>query len=95
MYLRKDYGPVVEVIASWENRPDFFLEETIQPDGGLDHLLDSPRRAFQQIFGGCRRGWAISEADWKNHVFSQKCVVAEICAWASRDRGYLDILREI
>ena len=95
MYRRMGYAPVLEVIADWEKRPNFFPEEIIQPDGALDHLLDSPRRAFQQIFGGCRRGPGISEAEWRNHVFSQKCVVAEICAWACRDRGYLDILGEI
>ena len=95
MYRRLGYGPVLEVIANWDNRPNFFPEEIIQPDGALDHLLNSPRRAFQQLFGHCRRGRETSEAEWRNHVFSQKCVVAEICAWACRDRGYLQILREI
>ena len=95
MYQRMGYGPVLEVIANWENRPNFFPEAVVQPDGALDSLLNSPRRSFQQIFGGCRRGGATSEAEWRNHVFSQKCVVAEICAWASPGRDYLDILREI
>ena len=95
MYQRMGYGPVLEVIANWENRPNFFAEEIIQPDGALAPLLNSPRRAFQQIFGDCRRGRGVSEAEWRNHVFSQKCVLAEICAWASPGRDYLHILREI
>ena len=95
MYRRMGYGPTLEVIANWEKRPNFFPEEIIQPDGALDPLLNSPRRAFQQIFGGCRRGRGISEAEWRNHVFSQKCVLAEICAWVSPGRHYVDILREI
>ena len=50
MYQRMGYGPVLEVIANWENRPNFFPEEIIKPDGALDPLLNSPRQAFQQIY---------------------------------------------
>ena len=69
-----------------------FLQELIHPDNTLDHLLDKPREAFHQIFGGCRRNPEISEEEWRNHVFSQKSVIAELCAWTSSSREYLDIL---
>ena len=94
VYQRMNYGPVLEIIAHWEERPTF-TEDLVQPDDTLDHLLDSPREAFQHLFPTTTRSPGISEAEWRNHVFSQKCVVAELCAWTSPERGYLEILGEI
>ena len=93
MYHRMGYGPVLEIIANWDNKPTF-TKETIHPDSSLDHLLDSPRQAFKEMFGDCRRRPGTSEVEWRNHVFSQKCVIAEICAWTSQ-HSYLDILAQI
>ena len=27
------------------------------------------------------------EIEWKNHIFCQKCVIAELCAWAAGGNG--------
>ena len=93
-YQRMNYGPVLEIIAQWDERPTF-TEDLVQPDDTLDHLLDSPREAFQHLFPTTSRSPGVSEAEWRNHVFSQKCVVAELCAWTSPEREYLEILGEI
>ena len=93
MYKRKGYSPVLEVIAHWNQRPTF-TNDTVHPDGRLDYLLDSPRRAFHHIFPATRRSAGVSEIDWRNHIFCQKCVIAELCAWTSQT-PYLVILGQI
>ena len=94
MYWRKGYGPVLEIIAHWDKKPRF-IEEAVEPDSSLDYLLDSPREAFLHIFSDNKQPRDISEAEWKNHIFCQKCVIAELCAWTNPQRGYLDILEEL
>ena len=89
-----NYGPVLEIIADWDERPSF-TEDIVQPDGSLDYLLDSPRRAFQHIFPPTTTTPGISQAQWRNHIFSQKCVIAELCAWTSPQKRYLEILGQI
>ena len=92
MYERKGYGPVLEIIAHWDQEPTF-TEDEVFPDGELDRLLDSPREAHQHIFPASERTPESSVAKWKNHIFCQKCVIAELCAWSSKTgEGFLDIL---
>ena len=93
---RMNYGPVLERLAHWDHGTGAtFLEETVQPDNTLDQLLDHPREAFQEIFGDCSRKPWMSEEVWRGHVFSQKSVIAELCAWSNRERGFLDILADL
>eukprot|EP00092_Neocalanus_flemingeri_P062627 GFUD01075580.1.p1 GENE.GFUD01075580.1~~GFUD01075580.1.p1 ORF type:complete len:368 (+),score=78.46 GFUD01075580.1:58-1161(+) len=85
LYQRMGYGAVMEVIANWNERqgePEF-QEDLIQPSSALDQCLDNPRRAFMAVFENTRRSENISIDEWKNHVFSQKSVIAELCAWAT------------
>ena len=96
LYWRLDCGPVLERLATWDpNTGPTFIQEVIKPDNTLDHLLYKPGEAFQQIFGDCLKNPEISQGEWRNHVFSQKSVIAELCAWTSSSRGYLDILAEL
>ena len=96
VYWRLDYGPVLERLAHWDHSTGAtFLQEIVEPDNSLDHLLERPREAFQEIFGDCRRNPEVSETEWRTHVFSQKSVIAELCAWTSSSRGILEILGEI
>ena len=91
------YGPVMEVLANWHEDPEqIILKEIVQPDNKLLDLLDSPREAFEQIFGECQRppDLTISDLDWKNHVFCQKTVIAELSAWTS-PANYIKILDEL
>ena len=97
LYWRMESGPVLEVVANWHEDPDKIIEkEIVQPDHKLDHLLDKPGEAFRQIFGGCQRpsDRSISELDWRNHVFCQKTVIAELCTWTC-PANYTKILFEI
>ena len=87
---------LTEVLANFNEDPDKIIEkEVVQPDSRLDHLLDSPREAFEEIFGDCERPAesSISDPDWRNHVFCQKTVIAELCAWQCPAR-YINILLE-
>ena len=96
VYWRLDYGPVLERLAHWDHSTGAtFLEEIVEPDNSLDHLLERPREAFQEIFGDCRRNPEVSETEWRTHVFSQKSVIAELCAWTSSSKGILEILGDI
>ena len=96
LYWRMNYGPVREKLAHWDpGTGATFIEEIVEPDNSLDTLLDSPREAFQEIFGDSRRSKEMSEIKWRTHVFSQKSVIAELCAWSNPSRGILEILWDI
>ena len=96
LYWRMNYGPVLEKLAHWDpGTGATFLEEIVEPDNSLDTLLDSPREAFQEIFGDCVRNPEVSKSEWRIHVFSQKSVIAELCAWSNPGRGILEILSDI
>ena len=91
-----NYGPVLERLAHWDHGTGAtFPEEIVEPDNSLDQVLDNPREAFQEIFGDCRRNPEVSLTEWRNHIFNQKSVIAELCAWTSPSKGILEILREI
>ena len=73
------------------------LKEVVEPDSTLDYFLDNPREAFERIFGDSKnkRKPEYSEEEWRTHIFSQKSVIAKLCAWANSSRGFLDILAEL
>ena len=97
LYWRLNCGPVLERLAHWDpvTTRATFLEEVVEPNNTLDQLLDNPLDAFQQIFCDCRRRPEIAEEEWRGHVFSQKSVIAELCAWNNRDDGFLNILGQL
>ena len=44
--------------------------------------------AFKKIFGPSLNNTKnYPEIEWKNHIFCQKCVIAELCAWAAAAGG--------
>ena len=93
LYSRLNCGPVLERLAHWDPTTGAtILEEVVQPCNALQHLLDSPGKAFEEIFAGCLRSPEMSEVQWRSHVFSQKSVIAELCAWNNSGPGFLDIL---
>lgn len=96
LYSRLNLGPVLERLTHWDPTTGFTnVEEVVQPDNTLEHLLKSPKKAFNEIFGASKRKSKYSEEEWRTHVFSQKSVVAEQFLWTNPSRGYLNILREI
>ena len=104
VYSRLNCGSVLEEIPQWDpNAAEdkrSFPEELVEPDDKLDKLLDSPRDAFEKFFGDEEKPENVSELQWKNHVFSQKSVIAHLCVWAPREaephqENYLDLLRSL
>ena len=99
LYARLGYGSVLERIAYWDSTTGAtFLKEVVEPDNTLDHLLDRPREAFQEIFGDSknkRNTWEYTDEEWRTHIFCQKSAIAKLCAWTNPGRGYLDILGDI
>ena len=100
VYSRLGSGSVLEILPHWdplapEERRATLLKDLVEPDGKLVELLDSPEEAFQHFFGETEKPGNLSPLEWRNHVFSQKSVIAELCAWAGQDRDYLDILRSL
>ena len=76
----------------------------MEPDDKLEKLLDSPRDAFKEFFGDEEKPENVSELQWRNHVFSQKSVIAHLCVWAKErsdaephqeNPNYLDLLRSL
>ena len=93
LYWRLDCGPVLERLAHWDPTTGAtILEEVVLPCPTLHHLLDSPGEAFEEIFAGCLKNPEMSEVQWRSHVFSQKSVIAELCAWSNSGLSFLDIL---
>ena len=85
LYQEMGYGTVMEIIANWnqeQGKPEF-QQNHVQPKADMCHLLGNPQGAFGIVFGEQRRPLNISSDEWRNHVFSQKCVIAELCAWAT------------
>ena len=96
LYSRLNLGPVLERLTHWDPNTGFTtLEEVVQPDNTLKHLLNSPKTAFKEIFGASKRKVEYSEEEWRTHVLSQKSVVAEHFFFTNPSLGYLNILREI
>ena len=90
LYSRLGIKSMREMIAVWDshNQVGTFTEDDVTCDPALDHLLDSPQEAFTLMFGesqSCPPG--IRKQEWRNHIFCQKVVVAELCAWASHHTG--------
>lgn len=85
LYQTMGYGKVMEIIANWDapsSTPEF-KENLTKPSSDMKHLLEDPKRAFKTVFGKQKRIDYISSNDWRNHVFSEKSVIAELCAWAT------------
>ena len=90
----------MEILPHWdpeapEDRRATLLKELVEPQDDLDRLLDSPREAFEEFFGDEEKPETVSELQWKNHVFSQKSVIADLCVWTRPDLDFLDILRSL
>ena len=82
LYSRIREDNVLEIIANWNNKAEF-PKEIVTADDTLDHLLDAPVEAFKKIFGPSMKNTKNYPAtEWKNHIFCQKCVIAELCSWA-------------
>ena len=83
LYQEMGYGTVMEIIANWnqeQGKPEF-QQNLVQPWDYMFHLfLGNPQRAFAIVFGEQRRPLNICSDKWRNHIFSQKCVIAELCA---------------
>ena len=100
VYSRLDCGSVLEILPHWdpeapEDRRATLLKELVEPQNEFVKLLDSPREAFEEFFGDEEKPENVSELQWKNHVFSQKSVIADLCVWAREDQDYLDLLRSL
>lgn len=97
LYSKMEYGCVFESLAHWDpEKGATFLEELVYPDETLAHLLDDPKKAFQEVFGAHgEKNPEVSDQLWQAHIFSQKTVIAELCAWAHPTKGLLEILKEI
>jgi len=85
VYSRLQLGTVHEVYPTWENKVTWFSEDTVE-DPALDELLDNPIAAVREMFGHqkkpCGPETRKNHLLWKNHLFGQRLVVAELCAWA-------------
>jgi len=100
VYSRLDSGSVLEILPHWdpeapEGERATILEELVEPNDELVKLLDSPREAFDKFFGDAEKPEIVSELEWRNHVFSQKSVIADLCVWTREDLDYLDVLRSL
>ena len=87
------------MIANWDEELEQaeFTKDVVSADDSLDYLLDDPEKAFKKIFGpGSRNIENYPEMDWKNHVFCQKIVIAQLCAWAGSNGGdFIKTLEEL
>ena len=91
---------MLEILPHWDPKKTgderaTILKDLVESDDELDKLLDSPREAFDKFFGDEEKPENVSELEWKNHVFSQKSVIADLCVWARKDLDYLDVLRSL
>ena len=87
LYSRIGKDNVLEIIANW-NKEAEFKQEIVTANGALNYLLDDPLKAFKKIFGPSLKNTKnYPEIEWKNHIFCQKCVIAELCAWAGCNGG--------
>lgn len=97
VYSRLNCGPVLETFACWnkEERRAVFPELLVKPDINLDSLVSDPVRAFHEIFGSEKREAGVADLGWKNHLFCQAIVIAELCAWGTGSDLFdnLEILR--
>eukprot|EP00090_Calanus_glacialis_P010911 TRINITY_DN19388_c0_g1_i1.p1 TRINITY_DN19388_c0_g1~~TRINITY_DN19388_c0_g1_i1.p1 ORF type:complete len:442 (+),score=94.69 TRINITY_DN19388_c0_g1_i1:119-1327(+) len=94
VYSRLKLGLVHEVYPTWRNRVVWVSEDTAE-DPALDRLLDNPLAAVREMFEHQKKpgGPETKKKNllWKNHLFGQKLVVAELCAWA-RGLDVADVL---
>ena len=97
VYSRLNCGSVLEILPHWkpEDKIATLQEKLVESNDELDKLLDSPREAFDKFFGDEEKPENVSELEWKNHVFSEKSVIADLCVWAKPHRDHLDILRSL
>ena len=100
IYSRLNCGSVLEILPHWDPKKTgderaTIRKELVEPQNEFDKLLDSPREAFQEFFGDAEKPENVSELEWKNHVFSQKSVIADLCVWAKPNLDHLDILRSL
>ena len=58
------------------------------------YVLVKPKKDLCDTWFAHRLG-NVSEEEWRTHIFSQKSVIAKLCAWANGSREYLDILAEL
>ena len=80
------------MIANWDEelKQAEFTKDVVFADDSLDGFLDNPAKAFEKIFGPRSRNTRnYPELDWKNHIFCQKIVIAQLCAWAGYSGGDL------
>ena len=100
VYSRLNCGSVLEILPHWDPKKTgderaTLLKELVEPHDEFDKLLDSPREAFEEFFGDEEKPENVSELEWRNHVFSEKSVIADLCVWTREDLDYLDLLRSL
>ena len=94
---------VKENILLWDDvKKAHWSREDVLSDNQNSNLLDYPKQAFQAIFGKqCENTENYPKIQWRNHIFSQKFVVAEIISQyrkiikSKKSRSVLAILKEI
>ena len=78
------------MIANWNEdlKEPGFTKDVVLADDSLDGFLDNPVEAFEKVFGASSRNTQnYPEVEWKNHIFCQKIVIAQLCAWTGCNGG--------
>ena len=72
---------VREEILLWDEalKDGVWSVEDVPADEKMENLLSDPKKAFEVIFGNTANVFNYPDILWKNHIFSQMVVVAEVC----------------
>merc|ERR1719300_476936 len=103
LYEKLGILSVKENILLWDEvKKAHWSREDVLSDNQNSNLLDYPKQAFQAIFGKpCENTKNYPKIQWRNHIFSQKFVVAETISQyrkiikSKKSRSVLAILKEI
>ena len=72
---------VREEILLWDEalKDGVWSVEDVPADEKMENLLSDPKKALEVIFGNTANVYNYPDILWKNHIFSQMVVVAEVC----------------
>jgi len=101
LYSKLGIEVVREEILLWDEalKDGVWSVEDVPADEKMENLLSDPKKAYEVIFGNTANVFNYPDILWKNHIFSQMVVVAEVCmqhkSETTKEKNIFKILRNI